>query len=178
MQESLTALTIPGWEHHDAPSGAVTIGVLHGEGIGPEVVEGALAVLEAVGDACTLKYELHTGAPVQRTSDDGPALVGGTAAFFDAMLEAQAPILCGAVGGRFVYEVRARYDLYCKLVPVRPLRVLADASILRPDRVQGVDVLIVRDNVGGLYQGAYGRRDGGRIAYQEAVYGADQVDRL
>jgi len=178
MQESLTALTIPGWEHHDAPSGAVTIGVLHGEGIGPEVVEGALAVLEAVGDACTLKYELHTGAPVQRTSDDGPALVGGTAAFFDAMLEAQAPILCGAVGGRFVYEVRARYDLYCKLVPVRPLRVLADASILRPDRVQGVDVLIVRDNVGGLYQGAYGRRDGGRIAYQEAVYDADQVDRL
>src|SRR6187397_3220255 len=109
MQESLTALTIPGWEHHDAPSGAATIGVLHGEGIGPEVVRGALAVLEAVGDACTLKYELHVGAPVQRTSDDAPALGGATAEFFAAMLEARAPIICGAVGGRFVYEVRGRF---------------------------------------------------------------------
>jgi len=178
MHQTLTAQTIPGWEHHEAPTGAATIGVLHGEGIGPEVVDGALAVLEAVGDACAVKYELHTGAPVQRTSDAGPALDGATAEFFETMLGARAPIICGAIGGRFVYEVRARFDLYCKLVPVAPLPVLADASILRPERVQGVDVLIVRDNVGGLYQGAFGRRDGGRIAYQEAVYDAEQVDRL
>jgi 3-isopropylmalate dehydrogenase len=178
MHDSLTAQAVPGWEHHCPVAGAATIGVLHGEGIGPEVVQGALAVLEAVGDACTLKYELHVGAPVQRTADDTGALGGATEEFFAVMLEARAPIICGAVGGRFVYEVRARFDLYCKLVPVSPSAVLADASILRPERVHGVDVLIVRDNVGGLYQGAFGRRDDGRTAFQEAVYGADQVDRL
>jgi 3-isopropylmalate dehydrogenase len=94
------------------------------------------------------------------------------------MLGDGAPIICGAVGGRFVYEVRARFALYCKLVPVRPLPALADASIIRSERVAGVDVLIVRDNMGGLYQGAYGRREGGRVAFQEAVYDADQVDQL
>jgi 3-isopropylmalate dehydrogenase len=41
-----------------------------------------------------------------------------------------------------------------------------------------VDVLVVRDNAGGLYQGTFGRRDDGRVAFQEAVYHADQVDRL
>ena len=70
------------------------------------------------------------------------------------------------------------FELYCKLVPVRPLAALADASIVRPERVDGVDVLIVRDNMGGLYQGRFGRRDGGRVAYQEVVYDADQVDRV
>jgi len=154
------------------------IGVLHGEGIGPEVVAGALHVLEAVGDACALKYELRISEPVHRTSDASPALGGPTEELFAELVHEGAPLVCGPVGGRFVYEVRARFDLYCKFVPVRPLSVLADASIIRAERVQDVDVLIVRDNVGGLYQGAYGRRDGGRIAFQEAVYDTEQVDRL
>jgi 3-isopropylmalate dehydrogenase len=179
MDGSLTAVAVPGWEHHRPPAvTAAPIGVLHGEGIGPEVVAGALAVLDAVGDACALKFELRTAEPVQRDSDDGPALGGATEEFFAAMFDEGAPIVCGAVGGRFVYELRARFSLYCKLVPVRPLEVLADASIIRAERVQGVDVLIVRDNIGGLYQGSFGRRDDGRVAFQEAVYREDQVDRL
>ena len=53
----------------------------------------------------------------------------GFTEFFAAMLDSGAPIICGAVGGRFVYEVRAHFDLYCKLVPVAPLPALTDASI-------------------------------------------------
>ena len=43
MHESLTALTIPGWEHHPCPLAPPTIGALYGEGIGPRVVEGGLS---------------------------------------------------------------------------------------------------------------------------------------
>ena len=87
-----------------------------------------------------------------------------------------APVLTGPAGGRFVYELRAHFDLWCKWVPVRPMAEIADASILRPERAVDADVLVVRDNSGGIYQGRFGRR--GDVAFQEATYSMGQVDRV
>jgi 3-isopropylmalate dehydrogenase len=175
---SLARACLPGWAERARSRGPLAVGILPGEGIGPEVVGAALTVLDAVAEALGLEFRLSVADDLGPPGPHGSTLHDDVARFFADRLDEGAPVFCGAVGGRFVYELRARFDLYCKFVPVRPHAELADASILRPERVRGADVLIVRDNVGGLYQGAFGRRDGGRVAFQEAVYDADGVDRL
>ena len=177
-RSSLARTCLPGWAERAPSTGPLAVGILPGEGIGPEVVGAALTVLDAVADTFGLEFRLSVADDLGPEGPHGPTLNDDVGCFFADRLDEGAPVLCGAVGGRFVYELRARFDLYCKFVPVRPRPELADASILRPERVHDVDVLVVRDNVGGLYQGAFGRRDGGRVAFQEAVYVADGVDRL
>jgi len=167
---------LPGWEARvDNPPRV--LGVVHGEGIGPEVVDAALAVFDAVTQRNGWRIDVHreeeNGAHGARAD-----LTAARLAFCQSIFAAQGVVLCGPIGGRFVYDLRARFDLYCKLVPLRPSVALADATIVRPERLQGVDVLIVRENVGGLYLGEYGRRDEGRIAYQHLSYRADQVARI
>jgi 3-isopropylmalate dehydrogenase len=174
----LASACIPGWASRAPARAPYVVGVLPGEGIGPEVVGAALTVLDAVADAFALEFDIRMAGELGVPGPYGPMLDAPVTTFFDDTFALGAPVLSGAVSGRFVYELRAHYALYCKLVPVRPLAVLADASIVRPERVDGVDVLIVRDNMGGLYQGRFGRRDGGRVAFQEVVYNAEQVDRV
>jgi len=169
---------VPGWADRAPSAAPYVVGVLPGEGIGPEVVGAALTVLDAVADTFGVEFQFEVADDLGAPGPHGPVLRPAVADFFAACLDRGAPVICGAVGGRFVYDLRARFDLFCKLVPVRPRPELADASILRPERVRSADVLVVRDNIGGLYQGAYGRRDGGRVAYQEAVYDAGDIDRL
>ena len=174
----LVRLVVPGWEDRAPAEPPYQVGVVPGEGVGPEVVGAALTVLDAVAETFGLEFRLDVADELGPSGPHGPVLRPHVEDFLAGCMAVGAPVLCGAVGGRFVYDVRARFDLYCKLVPVRPRPELADASILRPERVRGVDVLVVRDNVGGLYQGTYGRRESGRVAFQEAVYHAHDVDRL
>ena len=158
---SLVAAAVPGWGDRLPSAPPHTIGVALGQGIGPEVVGAALSVLDALGSAFDLSFNLDIDDGIGIAGPHGQSLDDRAAAFYERAFAAGAPVLSGPVGGRFVYEQRARFDLYCKLVPVRPLAALADASIVRPERIDGVDVLIVRDNAGGLYQGGFGRRDNG-----------------
>jgi 3-isopropylmalate dehydrogenase len=169
---------MPGWPERPGPTAAFVIGVLPGEGIGPEVVGAALTVLEAVRRIYGVEFDLRTSPELAPPGPHGRTLDDAVAEYVQSMLGLGAPLFCGAVSGRFVYELRRRFDLYCKLTPVRPSTALFDASIVRPDRVVDVDLLLVRENVGGLYQGQYGRSDGGRVAYQELRYDADQIDRV
>jgi 3-isopropylmalate dehydrogenase len=60
-------------------------------------------------------------------------------------------ILAGAAGGRFVYDMRRRFQLYYKLNPLRSYRELAGVSRLKAS--EPIDILVVRENLGGLYQG-------------------------
>ena len=175
---SLASMCIPGWSERARPAPPYLVGVVPGEGIGPEVVGAALSVLDAVADAFDVKFTVRVAEDVGARGPHGTTLGTAARGFFDDIFAAGAPVLCGPISGRFVYELRAQYSLYCKLVPIRPLPVVRDVSIVRPERLDSVDVLLVRDNAGGLYQGDFGRRDGGRVAYQEAVYDLDQVDRI
>lgn len=154
------------------------LGIFPGEGIGPEVVGASLIVLDAVADTFGMAFDVRTAPGLEPPGRFGPELSATMADYFEETFAAGGPVFCGAVGGRFVYQLRVRFDLYCKLVPVRPSPALADASIVRPERLHNVDVLIVRDNIAGLYLGDFGRRDGGRTAYQELTYTVDQVDRI
>ncbi|HVN83344.1 MAG TPA: isocitrate/isopropylmalate family dehydrogenase [Candidatus Binatia bacterium] len=165
---------IPGWERR--ASDPRLIGVIPGEGIGPEVIEAALAVLAAVTQATGSQIDVRRLEPDNPDRGGCPPL--NYADFCDTIFAANGAVMSGPMGGRSVYDLRARFDLYCKLVPLRPSASLDDVAIVRPDRLREVDVLIVRENVGGLYFGESGRREDGRLAHHHFSYHADQVTRI
>jgi 3-isopropylmalate dehydrogenase len=140
-----------------------TIAVLPGDGIGPEVTAEAVRVLQAAADlhGFTLETaEYAVGAA--GVADTGDSLPSTTAA---AVTEADA-VLLGAVGhpslaaaeGRRRPEagllaLRKLLGAYANLRPVTVHPALRHASPLRPERLEGVDLLIVRELLGGLYYG-------------------------
>ena len=160
-------------------SSAASVGVVDGEGCGPEIVRAALAVLEALAAEGAVRATVRR-APVDAAAAGG-TLGEGLAAFCADVFAEGGALLCGPVGGRFVYELRARFDLFCKLVPLRPIPALGAAGPLRPEHLAGVDVLLVRENAAGVYQGYWSeRRDpaGGRRAEHAFSYTEREVRRI
>ncbi len=162
--------------------GRLVVGVLPGEGIGPQVVGAALEVLAAAGAAGT-KFEIRTGGAIGREAElmTGRTLTDDVTAFCERIFTDGGAILCGPGGGRFVYDMRRRFDLFCKLSPLKPVPSLCEAGRLKSSCVAGADVLIVRENSGGVYQGDW--RDvahprDGRVAEHSFRYTEGQVRRL
>jgi len=160
-----------------------TIALLPGDGIGPEVAVAAQRVLEAVADDLTFEEHLVGGASID---------AHGTAITEEAMAAVQASdaVLLGAVGGpqwdsndpaavrpeQGLFRLRADLGLYANLRPIRPLRALYDASPLKRERIEDVDMLIVRELTGGLYYGDRGRNHDG--AYDTCVYSVAEIERI
>ncbi len=169
---------VPGWDGIPAPESIHVIGVLPGEGIGPEVIAASLAVLSAITEHTPLRFDVRVGGqiglPAER--ETGRVLPAATESFCRSVFADNGALLCGPGGGRFVYELRTRFDLFCKMVPIQPMPALSDAGVLRPSAVTGVDMLIIRENVGGLYLGDYG--EDGHAAYHRCRYDAAQVKRI
>jgi 3-isopropylmalate dehydrogenase len=166
-------------------SARALIGVLPGEGIGPEVVGAALEVLEAVRSAGGGDFEIRSGGTMSIGRDaelmSGRALTEEVAAFCAGVFADGGAVLCGPGGGRFVYDLRRRFDLFCKISPLKPVGCLLEAGPLKARCVDGVDILIVRENVGGVYQGDWREtaheRDG-RVCEHAFRYSESQVRRL
>ncbi|CAM3854247.1 isocitrate/isopropylmalate family dehydrogenase [Smaragdicoccus niigatensis] len=158
-----------------SPKSEVVIGVLPGEGVGPDLTQKCVQVLEATST-------LH-GFPVQvlhGPSGHGDLLTADVRQFHADVFARGGAVLSGAVGGRFVYDLRRDFDLYCKLVPVRPWRALLDNSPLRPEHVRDVDIMIVRENSAGLYQGVAtvdGEGDERRVVHS-FEYSQAEVSRI
>jgi 3-isopropylmalate dehydrogenase len=168
--ESLTSRLFP-----DRPvRGERIVGVLPGEGIGPEIIAAALDVLAAVDGA----FEVRTGGAIglPALEETGRALTPEVVSFCEEVFADRGAILCGPGGARFVYDLRARFDLFCKLTPVRPIAALDDTGVLRPEARAGVDLLVVRENSGGLYFGEWGSE--GAAAFQQFRYEEGRVARL
>jgi len=176
MPELSPAALFPEWP---APSGGpYRIGVVRGEGIGPAIIDGALRVLDAVSQRFDLGVELHVAKPFVGRDDYGMSLDDAARAFYRTCFDEGTPILHGPAGGRFVYELRREFGLGVKLTPIVPMAVTRDASVVRPDRLDGIDILIVRDNAGGIYQGTYGWDADGTVATHEARYERSQVEAV
>jgi 3-isopropylmalate dehydrogenase len=137
------------------------IAVLPGDGIGPEVMRQAVAVLQSVSDVCGYDFRFEScpigGAAIEQ---DGTPLPERT---LSTCLESDA-VLLGAVGARKydhcagrmrpeagLLELRQALGGYANLRPVRAYEAIADCSPLREDVVRGADILIVRELLGGLY---------------------------
>ncbi len=137
--------------------------VLPGDGIGPDVTQEAVRVLKHVaqlfGHEFAFEEKLMGGCAIDAT---GSALPDDTLA---ACKQADA-VLLGAVGGPKWDDPKAKtrpevgllglrkgLGLYANLRPVKPHPALVDISPLRPERLSGVDFIVVRELTGGLYFG-------------------------
>lgn len=165
------------------PGRVPVIGVLPGEGIGAEVVDATLRVLEAAAAKAGVRYDLRTGGPIggaaRRTC--GKALSDEVAGFCEKVFADGGAVLCGPAGARFVYELRARFDLFCKLTPIWPMAALDDTGAVRRRARAGVDLVIARENAGGVYFGRWGTReepDGTEAAFHAFEYRADEIARI
>jgi len=165
-----------------------TIAVLPGDGIGPEVTAEARRTLEAVaeryGHTFTFREALVGGAAIDAA---GTALPEETL----EVCRASDAVLFGAVGGpqwddptapvrpeQGLLAIRKGLGLYANLRPVRLNPVLADASTIKRETLEGTDLVVVRELTGGIYFGARGRQDGGRTAFDTMVYSVEEVERV
>jgi len=158
------------------------IGTLEGTGIGPQVIKAALQVLQSVEQATELKFDVRQGGLIgeEAVASCGKWLPEDTMEFCADIFQLGGAILSGPGGGRYVYDLRRRFDLFCKFVPVQPAPELACAGRIAPRFLKDVDMLIVRDNTGGVYQGQWGDRatSKGRFAEHSFSYSEAEVHRL
>jgi 3-isopropylmalate dehydrogenase len=163
-------------------SEAPRIVVLPGDGIGPEIVAAARRVLDALG-SFSYDERLMGGCSIDA---HGTAL---TDEVLEACRAADA-VLLGAVGGpkwdttdpdaprpeQGLLGLRKGMGLYANLRPVRPSPALVGASPLRPERIAGTDLLVVRELTGGIYFGDSGRE--GDSAHDTCEYSAAEIERI
>ena len=169
-----------------------SIAVLPGDGIGPEIMEQAMRVLERVSEKGDVKLQLQSydfgGAAIDATGEPLPA------ATLKACKEADA-ILLGAVGGpkwgvgrvrpeQGLLAIRKELDLYANVRPALfPSESLLEHSPLRPEVARGTEFVVIRELVKGLY---YGDRKEADLdtpnakgeAYDMMVYDKADVQRI
>jgi 3-isopropylmalate dehydrogenase len=175
--------SIPDWQILSDASRPRILGVLAGEGVGPEIIRVTLDLLDILlrsSSRCIdIRFGGDIGLPAQAKS--GQSLSEEVVKFCANIFAQQGAVLCGPGGGRFVYDLRARFDLYCKFTPLRPLAALRDTGVLRPEYLEGVDIVAVRENIAGLYFGEWGQScddHGGMTAFHHIRYRHDQVRRI
>lgn len=167
------------------------IGLLKGDGIGPEIVDSAVRVLDKIGEKYGHKFNFSS------------YLIGGCA--IDAVGKplpeetvagclASDSVLLGAVGGpkwdglagdvrpeKALLGIRAAMELFTNLRPAKLYSALKEACPLRADLVEkGFDIMIVRELTGGIYFGDRGYREGkyGTEAYDTECYSEMEIRRI
>jgi 3-isopropylmalate dehydrogenase len=158
------------------------IALLPGDGIGPEVAVAARRALDALGDF-EITEHLIGGASID---EHGTPL---TDEVLEGCRQSDAVLLC-AVGGpkwdttdpeeprpeQGLLGLRKGLGLFANLRPVRPSEALLEASPLKRDRIEGTDLLVVRELTGGIYFGDSGR-DGDR-AHDDCAYTVEEIERI
>ena len=168
----------------------IRITTLPGDGIGPDVVAQGVAVLERVaalyGHTLTITPALLGGCAIDAT---GSALPDAT---LNACQQADA-VLLGAVGGpkwdnpaatvrpeQGLLGIRKALGLFANLRPVAMHPRLIPASPLRPELLQGVDMVVVRELTGGIYFGEKRcvAHPSGEQAFDTCVYTTEEITRI
>jgi 3-isopropylmalate dehydrogenase len=155
---------------------------LPGDGIGPEIMAPTLTLLGELG---TFEFEEHVfgGASIDA---HGVALTDETL----AAAQGADAVLLGAVGGprwdttdpaqprpeQGLLGLRKGLGLYANLRPVKPFAALYDSSPLRRERIEGTDMLVVRELTGGIYFGAKERS--AEHASDECRYTVAEIERI
>jgi 3-isopropylmalate dehydrogenase len=155
---------------------------LPGDGIGPEIMAPTLQLLEAVGE---FEFEEHLFG--------GASIDAHGTALTDEVLEAcrkSDAVLLAAVGGpkwdttdparprpeQGLLGLRKGLGLYANLRPVKPLPALYEASPLRRERIEGTDLLVVRELTGGIYFGEKTRTE--TTASDLCAYSTVEIERI
>ncbi|MBN1472491.1 MAG: 3-isopropylmalate dehydrogenase [Syntrophaceae bacterium] len=168
------------------------IAVFAGDGIGPEIMKEALKILNIISSHKKLKFQFHEG------------LVGGIAydsygtplpdSSLKLALQSNA-VLLGAVGGpqwesldysvrpeRALLGLRGRLGIYANLRPIVAFDELLDASPLKRNIVQNIDIMIIRELTGDIYfgkpRGVKKRINGKRQGINTMAYSEDEIHRI
>ncbi len=163
------------------------IAVIEGDGIGPEIVAEAKKVLDAVSynEGFELEYKeyLMGGCAIDACGTPLPDETLRGALSADA-------VLFGAIGGdkwnslprekrpeSGLLALRKGLEVFANLRPVKVYDELLEASTLKKDVIKGVDILVVRELIGGIYFGEPRGREGDR-AFNTMVYSESEVERI
>ena len=165
--------------------------LLPGDGIGPEVVQQGVRVLQSIASKFGHHFEfsehLIGGIAIDETGD---ALPNSTI----VACKSSEAILLGAVGGpkwddpnaktrpeAGLLKIRKELGLFANLRPIVTFAELLDSSPLKREIIEGTDILFLRELTGGLYFGPSGLeelRDGQQRAFSTAVYTTSEVERI
>jgi len=166
------------------------IAVLPGDGIGPEIIDQAKKVIDAVGvrfnHKFNFKHALVGAIAIDRTGNPLPEETLDLCRSSDA-------VLFGAIGDpkydndpsakvrpeQGLLAMRKELGLYANVRPVSTLPSLIDKSPLKREIVQGVDIMMIRELTGGIYFGKpQGRSEDGNTAYDSCVYSRYEIERV
>jgi len=168
------------------------IALLPGDGIGPEVIQEAVKILKIVGSKLNLTLDTDQfpvgGAGYEATGHPLPDESLTAAKNADA-------VLLGAVGGpkwenldfslrpeRALLGLRSSLQLYANLRPAKIFPALLEASTLKKEVVEGLDILVVRELTGGIYfgepRGVETLPDGTRRGVNTLVYTEPEIERI
>ncbi|MEB3247868.1 MAG: isocitrate/isopropylmalate family dehydrogenase [Merismopediaceae bacterium] len=148
-----------------------------GEGIGPEVVEASLTILRRVaqleGFALTIDYGLLGSMALEKLGSSFPPETS-------QLCEGSDGIIFGAVSQGGLLELRRHFDFFINLRPIRSCPSLLHTSSLRSEKVQNLDILIVRELVSGIYFGLAGRGtdEKGAYGYHTMCYHDQEIRRI
>ncbi|WP_100615779.1 3-isopropylmalate dehydrogenase [Confluentibacter citreus] len=167
----------------------LNIALLAGDGIGPEVIDQAVKVSDAVakkfGHEITWIPALTGAAAIDAVGEPYPDSTHEICKNADA-------VLFGAIGHpkydndpsakvrpeQGLLKMRKALGLFANIRPTFTFPSLIDKSPLKRERIEGTDLVILRELTGGIYFGEKGRRDGGETAYDNCVYTREEVKRL
>lgn len=168
------------------------ITLLPGDGIGPEIMAIAVQVLKAVGERLHLSFEFQEaligGAAIDATGEPLPASTLAACRDSDA-------VLLAAIGGpkwdnlpanlrpeAGLLGLRSGLELFANLRPAKILPQLIDASTLKREVVEGVDIMVVRELTGGLYfgqpKGIFVTESGEKRGVNTMAYTESEIDRI
>ena len=166
------------------------IAVIAGDGIGPEVVEEAIKVMKKTEELFGLSFEFEHGLFGGIAIDEkGTPLPQDTL----EMCQRSDAVLLGAVGGpkwdsnpkelrpeTGLLGIRKALGLFSNIRPAVVFDCLKDASTLKPEVLEGTDLVVVRELTGGIYFGDKLRRQGehGEEAVDTCVYNVQEVERI
>ena len=165
--------------------------VLPGDGVGPEVINEAIKVLQVTGKKFGHVFNLHQGLIGGIAIDEqGVALAADTV----KMCRKSDAVLLGAVGGPKwdnplakvrpedgLLALRKELGLFANLRPVKVYPMLINSTNLKPEVIEGADFIFVRELTGGLYFGRPKRQwrtSRGRRAVDSMVYSEQEIDRI
>ncbi|MFP4485884.1 MAG: 3-isopropylmalate dehydrogenase [Campylobacterales bacterium] len=163
------------------------IAVIAGDGIGPEIVDEAIKVLDAISIKCALEFNyseyLMGGAAIDIEGDPLPEATIKGARNSDA-------ILFGAIGGEKwdslprekrpesgLLKIRKELGVFANLRPATVYSELIEASTLKPEVIDGVDLMVVRELTGGIYFGEPRSKEETK-AYNTMVYTKSEIERI
>lgn len=168
------------------------ITLLPGDGIGPEIMAVAVDVLKVVAKRFDLNFDFQTaligGAAIDETGEPLPSATLETCRSSDS-------VLLAAIGGykwdslpsdkrpeAGLLGLRAGLELFANLRPAKIIPQLIDASTLKREVVEGVDIMVVRELTGGIYfgkpKGIFATETGERRGVNTMVYSESEIERI